>query len=56
MIVPFLFISIGGSDNSYKWYMNGVELVGETSDTLQIEKASLSTDKYNCKATSVVIA
>ena len=51
----FLFVLIGGSDNSYQWYKNGVELTGETSDTLKIEKSSLDTEKYNCRATSSVI-
>ena len=51
----FLFVLIGGSNNSYLWYKNGLELKGETSDTLKIKKSSLDKDKYNCRAASSVI-
>ncbi len=51
----FLFVSIGGSANSYQWYENGTEIEGAISDTLTIEKSSLATTTYICEAASSVI-
>lgn len=48
-----LSVKVGGTDNRYQWFKNGIIITGANSDTYTLDaKDSLSSGSYNCMITN----
>jgi Leucine-rich repeat (LRR) protein len=50
-----LSVTVGGTQNQYQWYKDGVEIPGATGNSYTIDPVSLSdSGSYNCQITNTV--